>query len=118
MARRSRKSDKSSADHLHDTDMNTDTDGAAQRLDKWLWHARFIRTRSAATALVDKSRFRINGRTGIKPSANVKPGDVLTFTLSKRVRVIRVDGIAEKRGGAPDAALLYTDLDTDRQSDD
>lgn len=96
-----------------DHDVASDVSEAAQRLDKWLWHARFVRTRGAATTLVDKSRFRINGRTGIKPSANVRPGDVLTFTLSQRVRVIRVEAIADRRGGAPDAALLYTDLEDD-----
>jgi len=106
VARRPRKADHGPASD----DAGTNE---AQRLDKWLWHARFVRTRGAATALVDKTRFRINGRTGVKPSASVRIGDVLTFTLSKRVRVIKIDAIADRRGGAPDAALLYTDMDAD-----
>ena len=82
----------------------------AQRLDKWLWHARFVRTRSAATALVEKVRFRVNGQTGIKPARKVRAGDVLTFPLSGRVRIIRVEGLAEKRGNATLAQTLYEDL--------
>lgn len=105
MARRSPKKIDTLSEHQ----------GDSQRLDKWLWHARFVRTRGAATALVEKTRFRINGRTGIKPSALVRIDDVLTFNLSGRVRVIKLTGIAERRGSASDAALLYSDLDTEQK---
>ncbi len=94
----------------------SDQDQDSQRIDKWLWHARFVRTRGAATQLVEKKRFRLNGRTGIKPSSLVRPDDVLTFYLSNRVRVIKINAIANRRGGAPDAALLYDDLETDDQN--
>ncbi|MEN8723080.1 MAG: S4 domain-containing protein [Alphaproteobacteria bacterium] len=111
MARRSaKKSSPSSVDA--GADVNVDQD--SQRIDKWLWHARFVRTRGAATQLVEKKRFRVNGRTGIKPSTQVRPGDVLTFNLSSHVRVIKVTAISNRRGGAPDAALLYDDLDDDQ----
>jgi len=86
-------------------------DQDSQRIDKWLWHARFVRTRSAATGLVTAKRFRINGRTGIKPSALVRKGDVLTFPLGKTVRVIRVLGFSEKRGSAPEAQTLYAAIE-------
>lgn len=85
-----------------------------QRLDKWLWHARFVRTRGAATALVEKARFRLDGRTGIKPAQKVRVGDVLTFPLGKRIRVIKVLAITEKRGNATLAQTLYEDLSEDQ----
>ena len=79
----------------------------SQRIDKWLWHARFVRTRSAATGLVTAKRFRINGRTGIKPSALVRRGDILIFPLGKNLRVIRVLDFSDRRGSASEAQLLY-----------
>lgn len=91
-------------------DTAPDSQRLDQRLDKWLWHARFVRTRGAATKLVGGVRFRLNGRTGIKPAQKVRVGDVLTFPLSNRVRVIRILGFAEKRGNATMAQALYEDL--------
>jgi ribosome-associated heat shock protein Hsp15 len=81
------------------------------RLDKWLWHARFARTRSLAAKLVAQARFRINGNPTDKAHHAVRPGDVLTFPLGPHIRVIKVVGLGVRRGPAPEARLLYEDLE-------
>jgi ribosome-associated heat shock protein Hsp15 len=81
------------------------------RLDKWLWHARFARTRSLAAKLVAEARFRINGNPTEKAHHAVRPGDVLTFPLGPHIRVIKVLALGVRRGPAPEARLLYEDLD-------
>jgi len=81
------------------------------RLDKWLWHARFARTRSLAAKLVAQARFRINGNPTEKAHHAVRPGDVLTFPLGPYIRVIKVLALGVRRGPAPEARLLYEDLD-------
>jgi ribosome-associated heat shock protein Hsp15 len=81
------------------------------RLDKWLWHARFARTRSLAAKLVAEGRFRINGNPTEKAHHAVRPGDVLTFPLGPHIRVIKVLGLGLRRGPAPEARLLYDDLE-------
>jgi ribosome-associated heat shock protein Hsp15 len=81
------------------------------RLDKWLWYARFARTRTLAAKLVTTARFRVNGQATDKPHYSLRPGDVLTFPLGLHVRVIKVLALAERRGPAPEARLLYEDLD-------
>jgi ribosome-associated heat shock protein Hsp15 len=81
------------------------------RLDKWLWYARFARTRSLAAKLVSGARFRINGKPTDKAHHPVRPGDVLTFPLGPHIRVIKVLALADRRGGAPEAQRLYEDLD-------
>ena len=79
----------------------------AQRIDKWLWHARFARTRTAAQRLALAGHVRIN-REKIKVASRlVHPGDVLTLTLGRGVEVIRISAIAERRGSAEDARRLY-----------
>lgn len=78
-----------------------------QRLDKWLWHARFARTRTLAARLVTDGHVRINGVRTVAPGHAVKQGDVLTVALARDPLVIRVQGFAERRGGAEDARLLY-----------
>jgi ribosome-associated heat shock protein Hsp15 len=82
------------------------------RIDLWLWHARFYKTRSLAAKAVKRSRFRINRQIVSKTSQNVRPGDVLTFPRNKEICVVEVLGIAEKRGSAPDAQTLYRNLET------
>lgn len=77
------------------------------RLDKWLWHARFFKTRTLAASVVEKGRVRVNGRRVKKPGAAVRPGDVLTFVQSRDVRVIEVLALAERRGPAQEAQRLY-----------
>ena len=89
----------------------SETQGTSLRLDKWLWHARFARTRSLAAKLVAEARFRINGNPTEKAHHAVRPGDVLTFPLGSHIRVIKVLGLGVRRGPAPEARLLYEDLD-------
>jgi ribosome-associated heat shock protein Hsp15 len=89
----------------------SDTAGASLRLDKWLWHARFARTRSLAAKLVSEARFRINGNPTEKAHHAVRPGDVLTFPLGPHIRVIKVLALGTRRGPAPEARTLYEDLE-------
>ena len=81
-----------------------------QRIDKWLWHARVVRTRSAAAALSDAGLVRINGSRIDTSSRPVRPGDVVTIALDRNVRVLKVIGYAERRGSADIARALYEDL--------
>lgn len=83
---------------------------AGQRLDKWLWHARVVRTRTSAADLVEAGHVRVNGTRISQPSHPVKTGDVLTVALDARVRVLRVEGQAERRGDATAARALYAEL--------
>ena len=80
-----------------------------QRIDKWLWHARVVRTRTAAAALADGGLVRVNGTRIDAASRAVRAGDVVTVALD-RIRVLRVIGFALRRGSASDAASLFEDL--------
>lgn len=84
--------------------------GDGQRLDSWLWCARFLRQRTACAALVAEGAVRINRLPTDKPHARLRPGDVLTLKLADRVRVVRVLALAERRGPAPEAMLLYEEV--------
>ncbi len=81
-----------------------------QRIDKWLWHARVVRTRSAAAALVDGGMVRLNNERVGQPSRPVRPGDVVTVALDRYVRILKVTGYAERRGSADIARGLFEDL--------
>jgi ribosome-associated heat shock protein Hsp15 len=81
-----------------------------QRIDKWLWHARVVRTRSAAAALADAGLVRINGTRVDTSSRPVRPGDVITVALDRHVRLLKVVGYAERRGPADAARALYEDM--------
>jgi ribosome-associated heat shock protein Hsp15 len=81
-----------------------------QRLDKWLWHARVVKTRTDAAALVSKGHVRINGMRQKSPGHSVKEGDVLTIALDSRVRVLKVAGFSDRRGDAIAARAIYLDL--------
>ena len=81
-----------------------------QRIDKWLWHARVVRTRSAAAALVDGGLVRINSERVEQASRLVRPDDVLTIALDRNVRILKVAGFAERRGSATLARVLFEDL--------
>lgn len=83
---------------------------AAQRLDQWLWHARFFKTRSLATKLVSGGHVRVDGMRVSKPAYPLRPGVTLTFPQARRIRVIQIDALATRRGPAPEAQRLYTDL--------
>lgn len=80
------------------------------RLDKWLWYARFFKTRSLAAKACAAHRLRINGDVVSKSHAVVKPGDVLTFPLRADIRIIEVLALGRRRGPAPEAQALYNDL--------
>jgi ribosome-associated heat shock protein Hsp15 len=82
-----------------------------QRIDRWLWCARFLKSRSLAATLVQSGRIRVNGDRISKASRMVRPGDVLTFPLGPHIRVIKILLLAERRGPAPEARSLYSDLD-------
>jgi len=81
-----------------------------QRIDKWLWHARVVRTRSAAAALAASGHVRLNSQRVDAASRTVRAGDVVTVALDRTVRVLKVAGFAERRGSADAAAVLYEDL--------
>jgi len=80
------------------------------RLDKWLWYARFFKTRTLATALCRASKVRVNKAVVDKPHLALRPGDVLTFPMGRRVRVVRVVATGTRRGPAVEAQTLYEDL--------
>jgi len=80
------------------------------RLDKWLWHARFFKTRSLAAKQVGAGHVRVNGERTVKTSHSVGPGDVLTFPQGRVVRVVRIVAVGDRRGPAPEAQALYEDL--------
>lgn len=81
------------------------------RVDKWLWHARFFKSRGLAGELAGSGSVRVNGDRISKGSHSVRPGDVLTFPKDRHIRVIQIDAIGERRGPAPEARALYTDLE-------
>ena len=79
------------------------------RIDKWLWAARFFKSRTLAAAACDGGKVDVNGDAA-KPSKTVRPGDLLRVTLPRGRRIVRVAALAERRGGGSEAALLYEDL--------
>lgn len=81
-----------------------------QRIDKWLWHARFVRTRSDAARLVEGGFVRVNGQRMVAAAHLLRQGDVVTLALDRTVRVVRVEAFSEKRGNATSARALYADL--------
>ena len=82
----------------------------SQRLDKWLWAARFFKSRALATKLLSAGRVRLSGKVGIKSNQLVKKNDVLTFPQGSFIRVVKVLFLAERRGPATEARLLFEDL--------
>jgi ribosome-associated heat shock protein Hsp15 len=80
------------------------------RIDKWLWHARFFKTRTLAAATVSAGHVRLNSVKVAKPAQGVAAGDVLTFSQGHTVRVVRVIAHGTRRGPAPEAQGLYEDL--------
>lgn len=81
-----------------------------QRLDKWLWHARIVKSRSLAAKLIEAGCIRVNRQRVVKAAATVKCGDVLTATLHGRVRVIEILGLSERREPPSEAQTLYAEL--------
>ena len=80
------------------------------RIDKWLWHARFFKTRGLATKVVAGGHVRVNSQKIAKAAYSVSPGDTLTFPQGNRIRVVQILALAERRGPATEAQTLYEDL--------
>jgi ribosome-associated heat shock protein Hsp15 len=89
----------------------TDSASPTQRLDKWLWCARFFKSRGLASKLLGAGRLRLSGKVVSKAHQLVRQGDVLTFPQGPFIRVVKVLYLAERRGPAPEAQLLYEDLE-------
>lgn len=86
-----------------------------QRLDKWLWFARVVKTRSLAARLVAEGHVRLNSTRTQQPSHAVRPGDVLTIALDRSVRILKVVQPGERRGPFAEARLLFEDLTPARE---
>jgi len=84
--------------------------GPSIRLDKWLWHARFCKTRGVAAKLVAGGAVRVNAERVQKPATPLRVGDGVTFAQGQTVRVLRVRALGVRRGPAPEARGLYDDL--------
>ena len=86
------------------------------RIDKWLWQARFFKTRSLCAKHVSAGHVRLNDTKILKPAQMVIPGDVLAFPQGRQERVVRIQAIGTRRGPAPEAQALYFDM-TEKQED-
>jgi ribosome-associated heat shock protein Hsp15 len=84
------------------------------RLDKWLWAARFFKTRSLAASEVDGGHVELNGERA-KPAKQVRVGDELRIRISQSTHIVHVRGLAERRGPAKDAQLLYEETAASKQ---
>ena len=80
------------------------------RLDKWLWQARFFKTRTLAAKVVAAGHVRVNSVRTDRPAHRVGPGDTLTFPQAREIRVVRILALGTRRGPAAEAQGLYTDL--------
>jgi ribosome-associated heat shock protein Hsp15 len=81
------------------------------RLDKWLWYARFFKSRTIAAKQISAGKIRVNRQLVKKAKAAVQPGDVLTFSQGPHIRVIEIIALGDRRGPAPEARELYRDMD-------
>ncbi len=81
-----------------------------QRIDKWLWHARFFKTRTLAARVVAAGHVRVNAERVKKPSTSIKAGDGLSFMQGRQLRIVRITALGERRGPATEAQALYEDL--------
>ena len=97
---------------------NTGATSASIRVDKWLWYARFFKSRSLAAKVVQSRKLRINSIVTPKASASVKTDDILTFVQGKQIRVIRICNIGVRRGPAPEAQSMYEDLSPPEDKND
>jgi ribosome-associated heat shock protein Hsp15 len=82
----------------------------SQRIDRWLWFVRVVKSRTLAAGLVTEGRVRLNRDKIAKPSQGVKIGDVLTITVGPRLRIFKVVGLGQRRGPPSEAMGLYEDL--------
>jgi ribosome-associated heat shock protein Hsp15 len=88
--------------------------GESIRLDKWLWFARFFKSRTLATRFLEAGKVRLRG-TVVKPHARVRVDDVVTFMLGGGLRIVRVRLLGTRRGPAVEARTLYEDLSPPRE---
>ena len=93
------------------------TEQDSLRVDKYLWFARFFKTRSLATKRANEGRIRINGNKIKKSSDTVRIGDILTFVQGNEIRVIRVLNLGTRRGPAQEAQSLYEDITPNEDTD-
>ena len=93
-----------------DDEGGTGAGAGGLRLDKWLYFARFVKTRALAAELAARKRIRVNAQVVAKPHYRVRPGDVLTFPQGRAIRVVRVVALGGRRGPAGEARGLYEDL--------
>jgi ribosome-associated heat shock protein Hsp15 len=82
-----------------------------QRLDKWLWQARFYKSRGLAQRMCAAGKIRINSQRIRKAHYALKAGDILTIPQGSRIRVVRILAMPERRGPAPEARLCYEDIE-------
>ena len=82
----------------------------SQRLDKWLWHARFAKTRSTAQRMVQAGKVRIDREKTNSASRQIRPGNVLTIAMARDIKVVEILDIAQRRNAFSQARLLYDDL--------
>jgi len=82
----------------------------AQRLDRWLWFARILKSRTLAAQLVEGGKVRVNRTRVVKPSHAVREGDVLTLSLRGQVLLLRILAVGVRRGPPPEARLLYEQI--------
>jgi ribosome-associated heat shock protein Hsp15 len=80
------------------------------RLDKFLWFARIVKTRTLAQGLAEGGHLRLSGRIVDRAHAPVRIGDVLSFAVNGRVRVLRIEALPARRGPPAEARALYSDL--------
>ena len=92
------------------TEAVTAPNADVQRLDKWLWFARFFKSRSLAARQCQDNKVRVNRAVTSKPSHPVRPGDVVSFNQGRTVRVVKILASGTRRGPASEAQLLYQDL--------
>lgn len=83
-----------------------------QRLDRWLWFARLMKSRTSAAQLVGSGKVRVNRVRVVKPSHPLREGDVLTIALRSEVRVIEILSLGDRRGPPQEARLLYRLVET------
>ncbi|HRD76605.1 MAG TPA: RNA-binding S4 domain-containing protein [Hyphomicrobiaceae bacterium] len=101
-----------------DGDDDAEADGSpagTQRLDKWLWYTRLIKSRTLAASLVSEGKIRVNKERITKPAQAIRPGDVITASIQRTVRIVKVVALGARRGPASEAQTLYQELDTSGQ---
>ena len=90
--------------------MTGSTASSKLRIDKWLWYARVLKTRTLAASCVKSGKVRVNQEKISSPSRGVSPGDVLTITLDRQIKVLEIVELGSRRGPASEAQQLYNDL--------